>query len=264
MRLGAKPLDQPEPGLSALDRGQLIHRILKRVWQHLESHEGLLSTTEDRLENIVRTTVGAGIQSLSKRRRALRRPRFAAIEQMRLKRVIGDWLLLEKERQPFTMLEQEESRRVTVGSIDLRIRADRVDRLEDGELVILDYKTGECSPSDWAGFRPDEPQLPIYAVTADFPVAGVFFGRLKTGKIGFRGLANSEGIVPGVKVSDKEPPLGETIEDWRDVLDRLGNDFRAGSAAVDPKDRHLTCRYCALPTLCRISQADRQSGGGDA
>ena len=264
LRLGAKPLDQPEPGLSALDRGQLIHRILKRVWQHLESHEGLLSTTEDRLENIVRTTVGAGIQSLSKRRRALRRPRFAAIEQMRLKRVIGDWLLLEKERQPFTMLEQEESRRVTVGSIDLRIRADRVDRLEDGELVILDYKTGECSPSDWAGSRPDEPQLPIYAVTADFPVAGVFFGRLKTGTIGFRGLANSEGIVPGVKVSDKEPPLGETIEDWRDVLDRLGNDFRAGSAAVDPKDHHLTCRYCALPTLCRISQADRQSEGGDA
>ena len=264
LRLGAKALDQSEPGLSALDRGQLIHRILGRIWQQLESHEGLLSTPEDRLEDIVRTTVGAEIQSLSERRRALRRPRFAAIEQARLKRVIGDWLLLEKERQPFTMLEQEESRRVTVGGIDLRIRADRVDRLEDGRLVILDYKTGECSPSDWDGPRPDEPQLPIYAVTADSPVAGVFFGRLKTGKVGFRGLAHSEGIVPGVKVSDNQPPLGDTIEDWRDVLDRLGDDFRAGRAAVDPKDRHLTCRYCALPTLCRISQADRPSEGGDA
>ncbi len=264
LRLGARALDQPEPGLSVLDRGQLIHRILKRVWQQLESHEGLLSTPEDRLEDIVRTTAGAEIQSLSERRRALRRPRFAAIEQARLKRVIGDWLLLEKERQPFTMLEQEESRRVTVGGIDLRIRADRVDRLEDGRLVILDYKTGECSPSDWDGPRPDEPQLPIYAVTADSPVAGVFFGRLKTGKVGFRGLAHSEGIVPGVKVSDNQLPLGDTIEDWRDVLDRLGDDFRAGRAAVDPKDRHLTCRYCALPTLCRISQADRPSEGGDA
>ena len=264
LRLGARALDRPEPGLSVLDRGQLIHRILKRVWQQLESHEGLLSTPEDRLEDIVRTTAGAEIQSLSERRRALRRPRFAAIEQARLKRVIGDWLLLEKERQPFTMLEQEESRRVTVGGIDLRIRADRVDRLEDGRLVILDYKTGECSPSDWDGPRPDEPQLPIYAVTADSPVAGVFFGRLKTGKVGFRGLAHSEGIVPGVKVSDNQLPLGDTIEDWRDVLDRLGDDFRAGRAAVDPKDRHLTCRYCALPTLCRISQADRPSEGGDA
>ena len=267
LRLGAKALDQPEPGLSALDRGQLIHRILERVWQELKSHEGLLATPEERLEELVRTTVGVEVQSLSRRRRALRRPRFAAIEQMRLERVIGDWLLLEMERRPFTVLEQEENRRVTVGGIDLRIRSDRVDCLEDRELVILDYKTGECSPSDWDGPRPDEPQLPIYAVTADSPVAGVFFGRLKIGKVGFRGLAHTEGIVPGVKVkvSDTQAPLGETMKDWRDVLDRLGNDFRAGRAAVDPKDRHLSCRYCALPTLCRISQADeRQPERGDA
>ena len=264
LRLGAKALDQPEPGLSALDRGQLIHRILERIWEQLESHEGLLSTAEDRLADIVRTIVDAEIQNLSAGRRALRRPRFAAIEQARLERVIGDWLLLEKERRPFTMLEQEERRRVTVGGIDLRIRADRVDRLEDGGLVILDYKTGECSPSDWEGPRPDDPQLPIYAVTADFPVAGVFFGRLKTGKVGFRGLAHSEGIVPGVRIPDSQPPLGDTIEGWRDVLNRLGHDFRAGRAAVDPKDRDTTCRYCALPTLCRISQADRQSEHDDA
>ena len=267
LRLGATALDQPEPGLSALDRGQLIHRILERVWQELKSHEKLLAIPEERLEELVRTTVGVEIQSLSRRRRALRRPRFAAIEQMRLERIIGEWLLLEIERRPFTVLEQEENRRVTVGGIDVRIRADRVDCLEDRGLVILDYKTGECSPSDWDGSRPDEPQLPIYAVTADSPVAGVFFGRLKTGKVGFRGLAHAEGIVPGVKVkvSDTQAPLGETMKDWRDVLDRLGNDFRAGRAGVDPKDRHLSCRYCALPTLCRISQADdRQPERGDA
>ena len=96
-------------------------------------------------------------------------------------------------------------------------------------------------------------------------MVGVFFGRLKTGHVGFRGLAHSEGIVPDVKVSATQAPLGDTIRDWRDVLDRLSKDFRAGRAAVDPKDRHLTCRYCALPTLCRISQADdRQSERDDA
>ncbi len=263
LRLGAKAPDQPEPGLSALDRGQVIHRILEQIWQQLQSHEGLLSTAEGRLADIVRTSVGVEIQNLSANRRALRSPRFAAIEQARLERVIGKWLLLERERQPFTMLEQEERRRVTVGGIDLHIRADRVDRLEDGELVILDYKTSECSPSDWEGPRPDEPQLPIYAVTADFLVAGVFFGRLKTGKVGFRGLAHSEGIIPGIRVPDGQPPLGHTIEEWRNVLDQLGQDFRAGRAMVDPKDRHRTCRYCALPTLCRIGQADHQSERDD-
>ena len=182
LRLGATALDQAEPGVSALDRGQLIHHILERVWQELKSHERLLATPEDRLEEIVRTTVDVEVQRLSKRRRALRRPRFAAIEKMRLERVIGEWLLLEMKRQPFTVLEQEENRRVTVGGIDLRIRADRVDCLKEGGLVILDYKTGECSPSDWGGPRPDEPQLPIYAVTADFPVAGVLFRQAQNWK----------------------------------------------------------------------------------
>ena len=264
LRLGAKALEQPEPGLSALDRGQLIHRILDRVWKELRSYGGLLSTGDDRLSAIVAMTVGAEIHDLAQGRRALRKPLFAAIEQGRLERVITELLTVEKKRQPFTVLEREESRRVRVGGIDLRIRADRVDRLEDGELVILDYKTGECSPSDWNGPRPDEPQLPIYAVTADSPVAGVFFGRLKTGKVGFRGLGKAGGIVPGVKPSGKDPSLEDTIDGWSAVLDQLGEDFRDGRAGVDPKDRRQSCEYCSLPTLCRINDADGESEGEDA
>ena len=89
--------------------------------------------------------------------------------QERLERVIAEWLQLERERQPFTVIQQEARRRVTVGGIDLSIRADRMDRLENGDSVVLDYKTGECSASDWFGSRPNDPQLPIYAVTAEAP-----------------------------------------------------------------------------------------------
>ena len=261
LRLGATAPEQPEPGLNALDRGLLVHLILERIWKQLQSHEGLLSLTEDSLGDIVRSEVASEIQAFSRRRRALQGSRFAALEQTRLERLIREWLLLEQERQPFAMLEQEEKKTVTVGGIDVNIRADRVDRLANGELVILDYKTGECRASDWDGPRPNEPQLPIYAVAADSPdspVAGVFFGRLKTGKVGFRGLARSKGIVPGVRVPDGQPPLGDTIKEWRKVLNQLGRDFREGKAIVDPKNRHQTCQYCDLPSLCRIGQADVQ------
>ena len=254
VRLAARAPDQPEPGLSALDRGQLVHGILKRVWEQLRSHRALVTISEKELEELVRSQAGAEIRDFSRIRRALRSPPFAAIEQKRMEGVVGQWLLLEKQRQPFTMLEQEEGRRVTLGGLRMTIRADRVDQLENGELVILDYKTGECRASDWDGSRPDEPQLPIYAVTADAPVAGVVFGRIKAGAPGFRGLADSEGIVPEVKVPDGQPPLKETIEEWRKVLDRLGHEFKAGQAIVDPKDPQKTCRYCALPALCRIRQ----------
>ncbi len=264
VRLAAAAPDQPEPGLNALDRGQLVHGILKRIWEQLRSHQALVTISEEELAKLVRSQAGAEIRAFSRHRRALRSPRFAAIEQGRMEGVVGQWLLLEKQRQPFRMFEQEEGRRVTLGGLRMTIRADRVDQLENGELVILDYKTGECRASDWEGSRPDEPQLPIYAVTAEAPVAGVFFGRLKTGALGFRGLADSEGIVPEVKVPDDQPSLEETIEEWRRVLDRLGREFKAGQAIVDPKDPRKTCRNCALPALCRIRQAaDELEDGHD-
>ena len=262
LRLAARAPDDPEPGLNALDRGQLVHRILERVWEQLRSHRALVTIGEKELAELVSSQAGSEIREFAGFRRILRNTRFAAIEQERLEGVIGQWLVLEKQRQAFTMLEQEEGRRVTLGGLRMNIRADRVDRLEDGELVILDYKTGECRASDWDGPRPDEPQLPIYAATAGAPVAGVFFGSLKTGAFGFRGLAGSAGIVPGVKVPDDQPPLQETIEEWREVLDRLGRDFRAGEAVVNPKDPGKTCRHCALPALCRIGQAAAEPEGG--
>lgn len=261
LRLAAREPDQPEPGLNALDRGQLIHGILKRVWDQLRSHQGLLSMSEEELADLVRSQAASEIRKFSGRRRVLRNTRFAAIEEERIERLIGAWLLLEKQRQPFTMLQQEEGRRVTLGGLHLNIRADRVDRLETGELVILDYKTGECHPSDWDGPRPEEPQLPIYAVTAESPPAGVFFGRLKSAALGFRGLTGSDGIVPGVQAPGDQSSLGETIEEWREVLHRLGRDFKAGHAMVDPKHPPRTCRHCALPGLCRIGQAPAEPEG---
>ena len=257
LRLGATGLDGAETGLSATDRGLLIHRILQRIWDLLGSHASLLSTGDERLADIVRMTVGAELCDFGERRGALRRERFREIEQKRIERVIAEWLQLERERRPFTVIQQEARRRVTVGGIDLSIRADRMDRLENGNFVVLDYKTGECSASAWFGARPDDPQLPIYAVTAEAPVAGVFYGRLKAGKVAFLGVTDSEGLVPGVIPSRRAVSIDEKIDDWHDVLDQLGKDFREGRAAVDPKDRRKICQYCALPTLCRINEAQR-------
>ena len=254
VRLGAASPSLPEPGLGAKHRGLLVHRILDKIWTRLETLSALQSMSAEEETHLVQSMVQEELDREMPYRHALRNERFQHAEQSRLERMIGEWLALERKRHPFTVLGQEERQRVTIGGIDIDIREDRVDVLEDGKTVILDYKTGECKPADWEGERPDDPQLPIYAAVTDRPIAGIFFGRLKAGKVGFAGVADREGLIPGIK--PHREPLPEVVGRWRKVLHQLGQEFKSGCATVDPKDPVQTCKFCSLSTLCRVgSQA---------
>ena len=80
-----------------------------------------------------------------------------------------------------------------------------VDVLEDGRRVIIDYKSGKANVNAWATDRPDEPQMPLYAVTHPEAVAAVAFARLKRGTdFGFAGLAEFEDILPGTKAFEQD------------------------------------------------------------
>ncbi len=275
LRLGAIVPGTAQPGLDARDRGRLMHRILDILWRGLKTQAALQALSEQEEADLVQRVVREEIGRLISFRRALRNERFLRVEQARLERIIGEWLALERKRNPFTVLEQEKRQDVTVGGIDLhstnadvgeheseagqdvtvggidiRIQEDRVDLLENGERLILDYKTGRCSVSSWEGERPDDPQLPIYAVVADSPIAGISFGSLMVGSVNFKGIANQDIGNGGVKVS--KIPLPELIGRWRETLDALGRDYKAGYAMVDPKIPKQTCKYCKLTTFCRV------------
>jgi ATP-dependent helicase/nuclease subunit B len=259
LRLNARPLDAPAPGLDAMERGTLVHRALEIVWNRLGSHARLCDATEDGIEEIVTAAVADALASVEADREEALPPKFAALERERLKKLLHDWLAVEKRRAPFTVLESEEKLPAEAGGIRCDVRVDRVDRLEDGRDVIIDYKTGQPSPSSWSGDRPDEPQLPLYAVNRQGQVAAVLFAQVRAGDAGFKGYAAEEGLVPGAKVRELDADLAE----WRRVLDRLGAGFRAGVSNVDPK-RAATCRYCALLPLCRFSESETPAAAFEA
>jgi probable DNA repair protein len=256
IRLGVERLESAEPGLSPQDRGILLHEILAGVWKDLGTHETLVTEKSSYVNDVVREEVESAIQKMAATKRALREPRFAAVEQSRLERLVGEWLELEKKRKPFSVLQTEERRKVSVGGIDITIRADRIDRLEDGTHVVVDYKTSRQSPKVWDGDRPDDPQLPLYATTTRNPLAGVAFGVLKTGEFKFSGVASSDGIIPGIRRAAGDVELANRVSEWRGVLETLAADFRLGKAAASPKNRNQSCRYCGLDGLCRISESN--------
>lgn len=284
LRLGATVPGIAQSGLDTRDRGRLMHRILNILWQGLKTRAALQALSEQEEANLVRGIVRGELDRLTSFRRVLQNERFLRVEQDRLERIIGEWLALERERKPFTVLEQEKRQDVTVGGIDtrsmsadvdedevgqdvtiggidIRIQEDRVDLLESGERFILDYKTGDCRVSSWDGERPDDPQLPIYAVVADSPIAGISFGSLMMGGVNFKGIANQDIGNKGVKVSKE--PLPELIGRWRETLNALGRDYKAGHAVVAPKIPKQTCRYCNLAAFCRVGSSPVESSQQD-
>jgi len=259
-RLGARGLEEARAGLSAAERGILVHEAARHLWGELASQARLLSMTEAELQTAIGHAVDAAIEMLRARRPdALTEP-FVDLERARLRPLLADLLALERQRAPFRVIQRERGALQDIAGLIVEARPDRVDELEAGVQAILDYKTGTASASAWLGVRPDEPQLPLYAIAHDRDVAAVSFVLLRPGQVSFRGLARADQLLPGVPAVERALGTRECggwsglLQQWRTVCEALAREFVAGHAAVTPKDYPRTCEYCELGALCRINE----------
>jgi RecB family exonuclease len=159
------------------------------------------------------------------------------------------------------VIQREKKERCAIGGIELHTIADRIDRLDDGRLVIVDYKTGDVSEKDWFTERMADPQLPLYSVMLKEPVAGVLFARVKKGEFRYFGITTDDAIAHGVrglaaarKVLPDCKSIEEVMDFWRKKIESLAAEFKAGHAAVSPVSVHTSCRYCDIKPVCRIGE----------
>lgn len=260
-RLGAKGLEEPSSGLAALDQGILVHTALHYLWEQLEDQKTLLACPERDLQKVAAEAAKQAITAQRELRPRTFTDRFAAIEQERLEQLLLEWLEQDKQRAPFTVLQQEKNQPLSLGGIGITTRADRIDQLENGERVIIDYKTGRPDLSHWFGERPEEPQLPLYRLAHKKPVKAVLFGQVRRGEMKYLGVAKEEGIAPDVPAFTGDTSSSSSWEDllaqWQQVLSALAEEVKSGYAAVAPKDER-SCDYCALPGLCRIAELNAE------
>lgn len=261
LRLAARPMAAPVPGLDAMVRGSLMHRVLEQVWNVLGDSTALETLEAAELGEIVRDAVGQSLDKLRPGRAETLTERFTELERERLARLVMAWLDVERTREvPFRVAECEYRTMLRLGGLEVAVQIDRIDELSDGTCVLLDYKTRSPSPTEWLGARPDEPQLPLYAQADVGEIAGIAFAQLRPGALGFSGLTIREGLLPRVSTPDKTrgvaPGLSWTQlqRQWRDSLEDLAHAFARGEAAVSPKDYPRTCTHCCLGALCRISE----------
>src|SRR6266850_408381 len=242
-RLHAEKLEEPAEGLDASKRGKLVHLLMQNVWDELKDSTALQGDLSPAIER----AAAAAVKEMALE------GRFAELERKRLARLGHEWFEeVEKQRPPFSVVSTEEMRPIVFSGVTFDARIDRMDRLESGGHAIVDYKTGggNVTAKRWQGERPDEPQLPLYAVSAKEEITAVVFARFRPGDMRFVGLSRDDKALPKVpKAKDGWQPL---LRDWKKEAERLGQSFAGGDAAVDPKKDLMTCRYCGLETLCRV------------
>jgi len=264
-RLGARGLSEVTSGLTPAQRGSILHEVLELFWRDVAGHAQLVAMTDEQLNSRLAALIQAVLSRAAQRQPLVFTRIFSQLEAERLQRLCLDWLAQERARQPFTVVSSEEQRRVSLGGVQVDLKSDRIDRLdEDGREMILDYKTGRSSASDWFGDRPDAPQLPLYAVTHQRAVAALSFGLVRSDGCKFVGQSDGVDVIKGIGLfDDEDKDWDEQLAHWRQVLTHLAQEFCQGRADVAPKNPSTTCQYCDLASLCRVTEVNKALADDD-
>ncbi len=260
-RLDARALESPAAGLDASERGHLLHGMMARLWEGLRDHATLVALDRERLDTALDEAAEHAIARFRMRRPGRLEGGLAQVERARLARTAREWLEIERGRAPFTVVAREAPVTLSAGPLHLNGRVDRVDELAEGGRVLLDYKSGAVSAGQWLDERPDDAQMPLYALAMSADLRAVAFACLKTGELGFAGIARDAELLPGVRTLERQASgsrfaasWSELLARWGEVTDRLGRAFAAGEAAIDPKRMAATCERCDLAPLCRVHE----------
>lgn len=277
-RLGAKVLQQPVEGLDAAARGSIVHDALRAFWQATASSSALQAMSDGERSAALDRAVCAALDQYDHEHRADPLPPvFRTLERERLQRLLGNWLAVESAReQPFTVVSCEERIAVDIGGIVCNLQIDRIDRLDDGRQIVIDYKTGNVAGySAWAETRISDPQLPIYAAIArpEPPPAAVAFGRVLLEDARFLGIAVEDGLLPRVAAIDSGEARrifsAEEFSDWNAVLahwrcsiEAMAGEVKAGVAAVRVEN-DADLQYCDVLPLLRLAERRTQWEAGN-
>ncbi len=257
-RLNARAIESPHDGFDYRERGQLVHDTLAAFWTALpEPTRDVLAATPEQQRRALLGAAADAAQLRLQRRRGKLSAALTELESARLVRVIEQWLQYEiATRSVFCVVAIEDARTMHVGPLTLAARLDRVDECLDGSRIVIDYKTGGAKNVGWLDERPDEPQLPLYLVASEPTARGIALARVRAGDVGLSGFAAEPDLLPGRsnQWTGRYARWDALVDHWSIVLERLAVQFAAGEAAVDPKRLPQTCRYCDLPTLCRINE----------
>lgn len=255
LRLGAKNPDEPEIGFNAAERGNLLHESLAAIWRELKTSTALANIDDSVVHTMVTKITEEIIgKALARNPRKLGKV-YCELEQKRLTQLLCEWLAGERERPNFEVIAIEQEQEISFAGLTLKLRIDRIDQFNNGDRLLIDYKTGNASAKSWQGDRFTEPQLPLYAVTND-NIAAISFAQINRKVQKWDGLGELHDTSldqAGIKPADD---WQVQLQEWQSQLQQLASDFISGDARVDFKDTTLQSYAEDLAPLTRLADAN--------
>jgi ATP-dependent helicase/nuclease subunit B len=253
-RLLTMRLEQPVPGFNDRERGHLVHHALEYIWSELQNSHALHALPPDAQRQLLDEASVAALAKVCRNHDP--GPRWRLRERARLQSLLGKWLDVERRRAPFAVEALEQKAQVAhFAGLDFRVRIDRIDRLADDARVLIDYKSGTVQ-QDWRGDRPDNPQLPIYALLHPDALVAVAYGKVNAREPGFVAETERRELFKAKARSSTLEGMANfaaLVAVWRTRIESLAAAFAAGHAAVAPTVK--ACKSCYLHGLCRVPAA---------
>jgi probable DNA repair protein len=258
-RLNLREVPELEFGIPHHAIGSCVHEAMQVFWTRLQSSETLHALTEAELERQLREALRPALARVARDYPLLMSPALQTLEETRLAQLLLRWLDAEKQRAPFTLQSTELPLQLQLSGLKLDLRIDRVDRLADGSVAIVDYKTGRRLSRDWDSERPEAPQLLMYELAWSqqdqaAPSHALLYAQLNVEATGYAGIAGDDSLglpLAMERFTSAAPNWNELRAYWQRVLTLLADEFLQGYAAVQPARRD-SCTYCHYRALCRI------------
>jgi len=236
-------------GLDALENGQLMHQSLFYLWQSLGSQTKLKEMSTAQVDEMVEQATLQALTQFKEDKPYSLDDFMLDIEASKVRHILHQVLTFDLTRPSFEIAGLEQELSLCIEDLEFNLRYDRLDRLDNGDLLLIDYKSSLPTPLPWRSSQPLHPQILMYAL-AQQEIKGLMFAAPSSNDCQSSGVSADELEIKGIKPSKE--PWESLQQQWLQHFQAQIIKLKAGDYQPNPAQAS-TCKRCQYQDICRFS-----------